>query len=104
MESRAATPASRHSHSANQHPTPEPSTRSVQPIRRAHPQERRPIEEPAVQLEHNKGTFIIQLGICHRATKGKKTKKNLEMQRERERERKGGRRKGERMKIKRHRQ
>lgn len=88
MESRAATPASRHSHSANQHPTPEPSTRSVQPIRRAHPQERRPIEEPAVQLEHNKGTFIIQLGICDRATKGKKTKKELgDAERESEKER-----------------
>lgn len=71
MESRAATPASRHSHSANQHPTPEPSTRSVQPIRRAHPQERRPIEEPAVQLEHNKGTFIIQLGTCQGSQKKK---------------------------------
>lgn len=33
----------------------------------------------AVQLEHNKRTFIIQLGICHQDTKGVKT---WEMQKE----------------------
>lgn len=33
----------------------------------------------AVQLEHNKRTFIIQLGICHKDTKGVKT---WEMQKE----------------------
>lgn len=53
-----------------QHPTPEPTTPSIQPITQAQPQERQPITRPGVQLEHDKGTFIIQLGICHGATEG----------------------------------
>lgn len=31
-----------------------------------------PITDVALQLQRNKGTFIIQLGICHESTKGGK--------------------------------
>ena len=45
------------------------------------PHKCQPIKENALQLELNKGTFIIQLGICHHATK---EGKNTDAERERE--------------------
>jgi hypothetical protein len=38
----------------------------------------KPIKKLAVQLQSNKGTFIIQLGTCHGFTKGKTS--NLRLQ------------------------